>query len=220
VKQERRRDDVFMDADGTALDAPIRDLAASDGGHDELLINGRQIHIAPAQLADLDRLRSFYQHLSDTSTYFRFFGIRRSIPERELREALDPEVDRHVTLLATIDGELVGIGEFIVAPSDDEAEVAFAVSDDHQGEGVATLLLENLVAIARRRNLSVLTAVVLPDNAQMLLVFRTVGLSEQARLDDDCVVEVRFDLRAPDELQKRSDERRLNAMRHARVQSG
>jgi hypothetical protein len=51
-------------------------------------------------------------------------------------------------------------------------------------------------------------------------VFRTVGLSEQARLDDDCVVEVRFDLRAPDELQKRSDERRLNAMRHARVQSG
>ncbi len=75
-------------------------------------------------------------------------------------------------------------------------------------------------SIARRRNLSVLTAVVLPDNAQMLLVFRTVGLSEQARLDDDCVVEVRFDLRAPDELQKRSDERRLNAMRHARVQSG
>jgi GNAT superfamily N-acetyltransferase len=208
-----------MDADGIALDAPRQDLAAPDGGHDELLINGKQIHIAPAQLADLDRVRRFYQHLSDTSNYFRFFGIRRSIPEHELREAVDPEVDRHVTLLATIDGELVGIGEFIVAASDDEAEVAFAVSDDHHGEGVATLLLENLVAIARRRNLAVLTAVVLPDNAQMLLVFRTVGLSEQARLDDDCVVEVRFDLRAPDELQKRSDERRLNAMRHVRDES-
>jgi len=208
-----------MDADVVTLDAPHRDLASPDGGHDELLINGRPIHIAPAQLADLDRLRSFYQHLSDTSTYFRFFGIRRSIPEHELREAVDPEVDRHVTLLATIDGELVGIGEFIVAASDDEAEVAFAVSDDHQGEGVATLLLENLVAIARRRKLGVLTAVVLPDNAQMLLVFRTVGLSEQARLDDDCVVEVRFDLAAPDELQQRSDERRLNAMRHARLRT-
>jgi GNAT superfamily N-acetyltransferase len=204
-----------MDADGIVVAAPRRDVEAPDGGHDELLITGQSIHIAPAQLGDLDRVRGFYQQLSDMSTYYRFFGIRRSIPEHELREAVDPDVDRHVTLLATIDGELVGIGEFIVAESGDEAEVAFAVSDNHQGEGVATLLLENLVTIARRRNLGVLTAVVLPENAQMLLVFRTVGLSEQARLDDDCIVEVRFDLMAPDELQERSAERRLTAVQHA-----
>jgi len=204
-----------MDADGIAVDAPRRDVDTPDGGHDELLITGRPIHIAPAQMDDLDRVRAFYKRLSDTSTYYRFFGIRRSIPEHELREVVDPDVDRHVTLLATIGDELVGLGEFIVAPSGDEAEVAFAVSDNHQGEGVATLLLENLVAIARRRQLGVLTAVVLPDNAQMLLVFRTVGLSEQARYDEDYVVHVRFDLRADDQLQQRHEERRLNAIQHA-----
>ena len=63
--------------------------------------------------------------ISDTSTYFRFFGIRREIPEVELRNAVDPEVVEHVTLLASVDGQLAGIGEFIVGSRSDEAEVAF-----------------------------------------------------------------------------------------------
>jgi len=200
------------------MDAHVAETQATfpdDGGDDGLLINGRPVHIAPSQMADLERVRLFYQHLSDSSTYYRFFGIRRAIPERELREVVDPEADGHVTLVATIDGDLVGIGEFVVAASGDEAEVAFAVSDDHRGEGIATLLLEHLVAIARRRGIKALTAMVLPGNEPMLLVFRTVGLPETAVFDEEGVVDVRFDLLAPDELDRRSAERRLNAMNHA-----
>ncbi|HZX54501.1 MAG TPA: GNAT family N-acetyltransferase [Ilumatobacteraceae bacterium] len=187
----------------------------SEMDYDALLINGHPVHIAPARLADLGRVRLFYQYLSNASTYYRFFGIRRAIPERELLNIVDPHVEEHVTLLATIQGELAGIGEFIVDPSKEEAEVAFAVADDHHHEGIATLLLEALVVIARRRNIRRLTAVTLRDNADMLLVFRTVGLPESTVLDEDGIVHVTFDLLADDELQQRSTERRLHAMHEA-----
>jgi GNAT superfamily N-acetyltransferase len=183
--------------------------------YDALLINGHPVHIAPAQVGDLDRVRLFYKYLSNASTYYRFFGIRRAIPDRELLNAVDPAVEEHVTLLATVDGDLAGIGEFIVDPSNKEAEVAFAVADDHHHEGIATLLLEALVVIARGRNIKRLTAVTLRDNADMLLVFRTVGLRESTMLDEDGIVHVSFDLLADDELEQRSTERRLHAMHEA-----
>jgi GNAT superfamily N-acetyltransferase len=187
----------------------------SDMDYDALLINGHPVHIAPARLSDLGRVRLFYQYLSNASTYYRFFSIRRAIPDRELLNMVDPAVEAHVTLLATVDGALAGIGEFIVDPSNEEAEVAFAVADDHHHEGIATLLLEALVVIARRRNIKRLTAVTLRDNADMLLVFRTVGLSERTSLDEDGIVHVTFDLLAEDELEERSTERHLYAMHEA-----
>ena len=110
----------------------------ADIERDASLSNGRTVHIAPASLDDLERVRAFYATLSDTSTYFRFFGIRRALPESELRHAVDPAVREHVTLLATIDGALAGIGEFIIGTTGDDAEVAFAVADDHHHEGIAT----------------------------------------------------------------------------------
>ncbi|HEY4610952.1 MAG TPA: GNAT family N-acetyltransferase [Ilumatobacteraceae bacterium] len=183
--------------------------------YDALLINGHPVHIAPAQVSDLDRVRLFYKYLSNASTYYRFFGIRRAIPDRELLNAVDPAVEEHVTLLANVDGNLAGIGEFIVDPSNEEAEVAFAVADDHHHEGIATLLLEALVVIARGRKINTLTAVTLRDNADMLLVFRTVGLRESTSLDEDGIVHVSFDLLADDELEQRSTERHLHALHEA-----
>jgi len=192
-----------------------RDLAPIE--HDDLLINGHPVHIAPSRLADLEGVRSFYAHLSDTSTYYRFFGIRRAIPDVELRNAVDPDVDEHVTLLASVDGQLAGIGEFIVGSCPDEAEVAFAVADDHHHEGIATLLLESLVVVARRRRIKTLTAVTLWGNTDMLEVFRMVGLAERTFVDEDGVVHVVFDLQAPDELDERSAERHVRAAQAASI---
>src|SRR4051794_9426500 len=92
-----------------------------------ILSNGRPALIASAELVDLEAVRSFYERLDDMSNYFRFFGIRRRLPDRELINMVDPDVDDHLTLLATVDGELAGIGEFIVGRTGVEAEVAFAV---------------------------------------------------------------------------------------------
>lgn len=172
-----------------------------------LLSTGRPVEIVPAVPRDFEQVRHFYEQLGDASTYFRFFGIRRALPDSELRDVVSHDLNHHVTLLAKIDDEVIGIGEYIVAPSADEAEVAFAVCDAHHHEGVATLLLEGLTRIARNAGLRRLTAITLPSNHDMRLVFRTIGLRHESVFDDDGMHYV-LHLDDLDTLDERANERR------------
>lgn len=184
--------------------------APSEVAGPALLANGRMVDIAAAGPDDLQRVKTFYEHLSDTSSYYRFFGIRPEIPEEELRRMVAQDVPRHAVLLASIGDELVGIGEFIVTDNPDDAEVAFAVADDHHREGVATLLLERLAVLAGRCGLKRLVAQTMPGNHDMLLVFRTVGLAEQAHFDDG-LVHVTLDLSTLDHLEAEAEIRHQHA---------
>jgi GNAT superfamily N-acetyltransferase len=67
---------------------------------------------------------------------------------------------------------IVGGGRYIVAKPG-AAEVAFAVVDDYQGQGIGSILMRHLVAIARRAGLAELVADVLPENRQMLTFSRS-----------------------------------------------
>ncbi len=156
------------------------------------LSNGQPVDLRPATPEDFDSVGDFYRALDDDSSYFRFFGVRRELPEGELREVVGATAS-HVTMLATVDGCLIGLGEYIIASDSNEAEVAFAVAHDHHRQGVATLLLERLAVIAQEHGLRRFTAMVLPGNADMQLVFRTVGLTTRNTFDDG-VVRVTLDL--------------------------
>jgi GNAT superfamily N-acetyltransferase len=180
-----------------------------------LLANGRPVDIAPAGPNDIARIRSFYDTLSDTSTYFRFFGFRPAIPDRQLEAMVTQDLPHHMTLLASLGDELIGIAEFVANQPADEAEVAFAVADDHHHEGVATLLLERLAVLARRCGLQRLVALTLPGNKDMLLVFRTAGLTARTHLEGG-VVHVTLDLSSLDNLEAEADRRRQHALAAAR----
>jgi GNAT superfamily N-acetyltransferase len=173
-----------------------------------LLATGRSVEIADATPDDFERVRQFYDELGDTSMYFRFFGTRKYIPDAELRSVVSHGIPKHVTLLAWMDGRLIGIGEFIVGGDPTEAELAFAVADDHHHEGVATLLLERLAVVGRRCGLQRLTARTMFGNQDMLLVFRTVGLTRRSDMDGG-EVHIVLDLISLDELDRQA------ARRHA-----
>jgi len=53
--------------------------------------------------------------------------------------------------------------------------VAFAVVDEHQGQGIGAALMRPLAAIPRRAGLNELVAEVLPDYGPMLKVFENSG---------------------------------------------
>jgi ribosomal protein S18 acetylase RimI-like enzyme len=85
----------------------------------------------------------------------------------------------HVALVAVLqeDGRpvIVGGSRYIVVQPG-QAEVAFAVDDAHQGQGIGTALMRHLGAIARNAGLKELIADVLPENTAMLKIFRASGL--------------------------------------------
>lgn len=171
---------------------------------DVLLATGRVVRARPSEAGDVEQLRDFYRDLGETSTYYRFFGVRRTIPDDELERATAQDVHRRVTLITEADGRIIGIGEYHAVPNGAEAEVAFAVADKHQHEGVATVLLEDLALIARAAGFERLVAETLPGNTAMLSVFRAVGLVHRNWFEDG-VVHVELDLTTHHLLQDDAD---------------
>ena len=146
---------------------------------DVLAANGRVVRIRPSRASDLDALRLFYERLSDRSTYQRFFGLRPVLFDERLHPPGGNDIRERVVMLALDHLEVIGIGEYSRVRGRDEAEVAFAVADSHQHEGIATVLLEDLALIAREAGFRCLVAETLAGNDAMQLVFRTVGLSQR-----------------------------------------
>ncbi|MEV0619228.1 GNAT family N-acetyltransferase [Nonomuraea sp. NPDC050404] len=163
---------------------------------DVVLADGGTAHVRPIRPADADRLRSFYSRLSDESIYFRFFGPRPRLSDREVERFTNVDYVSRVALIATIGAEMVAVIRYDrTGPG--EAEVAFLVEDAHQGRGVASVLLEHLAATARERGIERFVADVLPANMRMTGLLRQAGYTAQSQFADG-VVRMTLDLTPTD----------------------
>ena len=183
----------YGDDSGTASG----DLTAvgSDEGVYALLTDGTTVLIRPARPDDHEAVRSMHEQMSPGNAYLRFFSISPLTAEREANRVCRPADTEHAALLAWLGGQLVGVASYEPAGKRDVAEIAFAVSDHMHGRGVATLLLDHLISIARLRGVRAFTAETLADNVAMLRVFASVGLPAR-RSAAAGVVETTFPLPA------------------------
>ena len=94
-----------------------------------------------------------------------------------------------VALLGLLGDEVVGVASYQLTSDAAAAELALAVADSMHRHGIATLLLEHLVSLARARGVQVLVADVLPDNYAVLRVLSDAGLAVRRKFADG-VVEV------------------------------
>ena len=152
-----------------------------------LLADGSTVEIRHATPADAGDVRQMHEDLSPGNAYFRFFSFSPLAPEREARRLCRPEDAEHVALLARLDGRLVGVASYEPTNRPGVAEIAFAVSDEMHGRGVATLLLEHLVSLARQRRLTAFAAETLPDNVAMQRVFADAGLPVERQFADGVI---------------------------------
>ena len=98
-----------------------------------------------------------------------------------------------VALVVERYGELIAWASYERWAGRDDADAAFMVDDEHQGKGIATLLLEHLAAIARSNGINRFTAEVLADNRPMLAVFSRAGWPVERRFESG-VVDLDFPL--------------------------
>jgi RimJ/RimL family protein N-acetyltransferase len=145
----------------------------------EVLRNGRQIEIRALRSEDRAGLLDAVERTSAQSTYRRFFGAKRDFSEKEIEFFLNIDFVNHVALAATAEEDnraaIVGGGRYIIVRPG-AAEVALAVVDEYQGQGICRALMRHLIAIARDAGLEELVADVLPDNMPMRKVFEKSGL--------------------------------------------
>ncbi|NIZ92129.1 bifunctional acetate--CoA ligase family protein/GNAT family N-acetyltransferase [Kineococcus rubinsiae] len=164
---------------------------------DVALRDGGTAHVRPITPSDMDAVADFHSRQSEESRYLRFFAPMPRLSQRDLtRFTTVDHVDR-VALVATVGSDIVGIARYDAAPPragrPRSAEVAFNISDAHQGRGLGSVLLEHLAAAARERGVRRFTADVLPQNAKMIGVFREAGFEVRHGYSDG-VLEVSFDI--------------------------
>ena len=154
-------------------------MQARDYSATETLRDGRTVDIRALRPEDRAGLLAAVGRTSDQSLYRRFFGFKRGFTDQEVDFYVNVDFVGHVALVAVLqeDGRSVIVGGsryIVVQPG--QAEVAFAVDDAHQGQGIGTALMRHLGAIARQAGLKELIADVLPENTAMLKIFRASGL--------------------------------------------
>jgi GNAT superfamily N-acetyltransferase len=145
----------------------------------ELLRNGLRVEIRSLRPDDRAELVAAIGRTSTQSLFRRFFAAKRGFTEQEIAFFLNVDFVSHVALVAVVEEGsrpvIVGGGRYIVLQPG-KAEVAFAVIDERQGQGIGAALMHHLAAIARAAELKELIAEVLPDNIPMLKVFEKSGL--------------------------------------------
>jgi len=177
----------------TAAEAPPRHWEA-----DVLLKDGSTAHVRPIRSEDKDLLVDFYSRVSDTSKYYRFFSPMPTLSERDVARFTEVDHVERVAFVILLRGQMIAVGRYdVVKPG--EAEVAFLVQDDHQGRGIAQLLLEHLAQAARERGIERFVAEVLPDNQAMIQTFRDAGYRVVSQYDDG-VLSLEFPIDPTDTL--------------------
>ncbi len=163
-----------------------------------LLADGTTVEIRPAVPADFDAVKAMHEAMSPDNSYMRFFNVSRLSAEIEARRISRNPKPGSAALLAIANGEVVGVASYVPLKEDPgTAEVAFAVADHMHHRGIATLLLEHLVSLARSRQITTFTAETLSENKAMLGVFADAGLPVRRRYGEG-VIELTFPLPGQD----------------------
>jgi acetyl coenzyme A synthetase (ADP forming)-like protein len=185
-------------------------VSASSEVRDVILRTGGTLRLRPPLGSDADAVLAFLGRLSEQSVYRRFHGFP-SLRRETVEPFLDPDWHERGALIGTMSGsengeQVVALANYVRLRDPARAEVAFAVADSLQGQGVGTRLLEQLALTAATQGISTFVADVMADNRAMLGVFADAGFAVSRRLEGG-TAEVRLEIVPTEEYRAAVDER-------------
>ena len=166
------------------------------------LRNGAPVHIRPIRPEDEPLMVSFHQSLSERSVYMRYFhmlNLGRRTEHDRLARVCFIDYDREMALVTEVHDaaaglrSIVAVGRLSKLRGANTGEVAIVISDQFQGQGLGTELMQRLLGVARDEKLSRVAAEVLAENREMLHVCENTGFRLE-RGSDETTVRVSIDL--------------------------
>lgn len=173
IEVAKKRHYIFADQ----LPPIDKDLLFLEGYKSTLrLKSGKTIEFRPLIPSDEFAYRNFFYNLQEKTIYLRFFYKMKNF-SHEVAQKQWASIDYHknMSILGLVQKgghkEIMAIGSY-AQETDAQAEIAFVVHEDFQGQGVATYLLDELEKIAKENNYKSFSATVLRENAAMIHVFK------------------------------------------------
>jgi len=183
---------------------------------DVALRDGSIAHVRPIRADDEASLLTLLQGLSVDDRLLRFFSLGTSL-ERTAHDEVSVDYVHSYGLVVTVGPEQRIVGHALYAPiGEGRAEVAFTISREYQGQGLASTLLGQLAEAAASNGIHTFEAIAKPENRRMLDVFRESGFPIQTHFEWD-VVEVSFPTELTAEglarFEQREEQPAANALR-------
>jgi GNAT superfamily N-acetyltransferase len=151
------------------------------------LADGTTVEMRSIEAGDAAGLLRFHGTLSTETTYLRFFCVHPQLSKYELERFTRVDHRDREAIVATIDDDIVGVARFDRLDNQQDAEVAFVVTDCWQGHGLGNAMFRELAHRARRAGVARFVADTLPQNSKMLGVFHDAGLPMTSKLRDGVV---------------------------------
>ena len=189
------RDELFHEAKNLGLLSAERTLSESIHGvypiHLEETIDlaGDEVTVRPAKPVDARRIQEHFYNLDKNDVVARFFHEKTSFVSEEVEGVSQIDYVKDLTMVAIVGefgfGRVVGIGEYLIDPATNIAEIAFSISKDFQKKGLGKILLKKLAAAARSNDIAGLVAYTSPQNQGMIKLFKQLPYKVDTFFDGD-----------------------------------
>lgn len=156
--------------------------------------DGSSIHLRPIRPDDATLLRRFLEAVAPADIRARFHGAMRAFSGPLLLRLTQIDYDREIALISfRANDELpCGVVRLHADPDWIRGEFAILVRSDLHGQGLGTLMMRRIIAVARSRGLVRIVGSVLRDNARMLTLLRDLGFNATASAGDEVTMELQL----------------------------
>ncbi len=198
---------LFADEQGVlALDARIRVVPASASGQDRLAIrpypreqeeairlpSGLEVLLRPIRPEDAPAHKRFVERLTPEDLRFRFLGVIRDIPPKEMARLTQVDYDREMAFIATAlkgeeQGETLAVARLLTGRDAVTTNFAVMVRSDLKRTGLGTAMMRKLITYCRNRGIQEIVGQVLANNQAMLALGTKLGFTIHPLPDTDRV---------------------------------
>jgi acyl-CoA hydrolase len=191
------RDELFHEAQESGLIDRNRTLNESLFGvypariEETRVYDGQRVTFRPAKTVDERLIQEHFYNMDDEDVKSRFFGIRRSFYREDMENMSHLDYIKNLSIVA-VTGELgfeklIALGMYALVQGT-VAEVAFSVSKEWQGKGIASVLLEKLAEAARENGFTSLVAYTMTTNEGMIKLFNKLPYNVETTLRNGALV--------------------------------
>ncbi len=157
-----------------------------------ITINGISIMFRPAKPIDERSIQEHYYTMNRGDIVSRFFHEKKSFVHDQIDTTFEIDYINDLTVVATI-GELgfekiIAVGEYFRNSIINMAEIAFSVSREYQGMGIAQILQKKLTRAAIDNKIKGLVAYTSPDNKGMIKLFQKLPYTVTSEKEDDMII--------------------------------
>ena len=145
------------------------------------LKNGQEVLLRPIKPEDEPMWLEMFQSFSEESIRYRFFQMLKDTPHEVRVRYCNIDYDREIAIVAEMVEEgrrkILGVSRLSIETDGKGGEMAFIVSDQWQGLGLGTKMVDYVLDIAKEKGVESVYAIMLPDNYRALSLTKKMGFT-------------------------------------------